>query len=222
MKYLEIIKAREAGESYQDIADRLEMSKHTVQEYMNYERVIARNIPANDLKSVRGMAEQLELERRIYLCFLKERIWSIEILLERLNSGRGIRNFGPTSYNAIVESLRKNGLLPEDKVVPVRTFLALDDMAWQSCLQYWGKRCAVCGASPETEGNLQQDHWVPKSLSFSPGTTPSNMVPLCWRCNVEKSASDPYLWLVEKLGKAAADQKMREILDYFAHLGKLE
>lgn len=92
---------------------------------------------------------------------------------------------------------------------------------------YWGHKCAVCGASEDFWTILALDHWQP--VSKNGGSTPENMLPLCHpkgngpigivACNLNKSAKDPEAWLIEKLGKAKGMQKLAEIEAYFEYAG---
>lgn len=64
---------------------------------------------------------------------------------------------------------------------------------WQKTLDYFGYKCAYCGAS----GRMTQDHFIP--LSKGGGYTAGNIVPACFSCNSAKNDNDPRQWLpVEK------------------------
>jgi ribosomal protein L37AE/L43A len=96
------------------------------------------------------------------------------------------------------------------------TFTARD---WQRALDYWGHCCAVCGRPRGLWHTLSQDHWIPLTHPDCPGTTPSNMLPLCCGtdgCNNSKGSKHPRVWLKEKFGTRRATRKWAEIEAYFA------
>lgn len=74
---------------------------------------------------------------------------------------------------------------------------------WRKCKQAWSNRCAYCGAAAD----LTQDHFIPLSAPNCPGTIPSNMLPVCLRCNTSKQHRSPYIWLKDQ-------QRLERILDY--------
>lgn len=84
---------------------------------------------------------------------------------------------------------------------------------WLNCLDYWNNQCAVCGI--KSEEVLHADHWIPLFNDNSPGTVVNNIICLCRHCNHTKSASDPVIWLIEKLGKELGQKKLLEIEEYF-------
>jgi hypothetical protein len=97
-------------------------------------------------------------------------------------------------------------------ILNVAEDIPLTPERWEHCLNYWHHRCAACGSQ---DIPLHMDHFVPKASTVFPGTIATNIIPLCASCNTDKLNKDPYLWLIKRLGKAGADRKMREILDYF-------
>jgi hypothetical protein len=92
---------------------------------------------------------------------------------------------------------------------------------WESCLAYWGRKCAICGRSPDDKLALAADHWIPLKHPDCPGTVFTNMIPLCdgeTGCNTHKQARDAIEWLVEKFGEEFAKQKLAEIETFFKHM----
>lgn len=93
------------------------------------------------------------------------------------------------------------------------------DAEWRFALEYWGFCCAVCGAQDGLWGTLHRDHWIPLATPESPGYVATNIIPLCggrWGCNQSKNNKAPEEWLVKKLGKRKAAQKLKEIAAFFA------
>lgn len=96
--------------------------------------------------------------------------------------------------------------------------------AWEAAMAYFGDACAYCGA-PETdfEYGLTIDHFLPLENSTTGGTTATNIVPSCTRCNYRKSARNPYAWLMEEFGEARGLQIADAIERYFDTIdGKVE
>lgn len=89
---------------------------------------------------------------------------------------------------------------------------SLKPQQWLYCLEYWEHKCAVCEDVAEI---IHADHWIPLSTPNCPGTIAENIVCLCSHCNVTKQAKNPEQWLIEKLGKNLAIQKLTEINAYF-------
>jgi 5-methylcytosine-specific restriction endonuclease McrA len=83
---------------------------------------------------------------------------------------------------------------------------------WQRALAYFGNKCAYCG----TEGDLQQEHFVP--VRDGGNYTPDNIIPACGPCNAEKQGRDPFKWLVVE------KRKLREYIkieDYFLQIAQM-
>lgn len=92
---------------------------------------------------------------------------------------------------------------------------------WQRALDYFGGRCAVCGRPPGLWHTLAADHWIPVTAEHSPGTVPTNMVPLCHGvegCNNSKSDNDPAEWLTRRVGSSKAHAILERIASYFEAL----
>lgn len=91
----------------------------------------------------------------------------------------------------------------------------------QFALDYFGNACAVCGRPFYDlfgERTLALDHWVPLKSADCPGTTVTNMIPLCHGidgCNTKKNARDPNEWLVSQFGKRKAHEILARIEAYF-------
>lgn len=67
---------------------------------------------------------------------------------------------------------------------------------WQESLKFWGNKCVACGSRK----SLQRDHLVPVAHKHCPGAVPSNLLPLCKRCNQAKSGTDFTVWYQEYFG----------------------
>ncbi len=92
---------------------------------------------------------------------------------------------------------------------------------WELGVEYWGRKCAICGRPPDDDLALAADHWIPLKDPKCPGTVVTNMVPLCdgkTGCNTRKHARDAVTWLVEKLGDEAARHKLAEIEAFFEYM----
>jgi 5-methylcytosine-specific restriction endonuclease McrA len=64
---------------------------------------------------------------------------------------------------------------------------------WLAVLAAFYNGCAVCS---DKEHGLHKDHWIP--LAHGGKHQNGNLIPLCPRCNREKSAQEPHEWLVLK------------------------
>lgn len=62
---------------------------------------------------------------------------------------------------------------------------------WKRCLRIWNNQCVYCGETTK----LTQDHFIPISHSSYPGTSLTNMVPACLKCNLKKGSQHPFDWL---------------------------
>lgn len=93
--------------------------------------------------------------------------------------------------------------------------------------QYWHGSCAVCRKENGMWHMICLDHFIPLVHPLCPGTIPGNMLPLCHAkkgmsldmgrcCNNEKWTKDPVVWLTEKLGTRKANEKLKEIMTFFA------
>ncbi len=92
---------------------------------------------------------------------------------------------------------------------------------------YWNDCCAICGRSCGFWNTVVLDHWIALADTRldNPGHVPWNLVPMCHSlpgipsgepcCNNSKSSRDPIEWLVSRLGKRKARQKMVQIEAYF-------
>lgn len=97
---------------------------------------------------------------------------------------------------------------------------------WQSCLEYFSHRCAVCGRENSKEHPIVQDHWIPiKQTENNPGTVATNIVPLCHTkvvglngCNNSKNYKHPFEWLVERFGVEEATRINDRIQAYFDYV----
>lgn len=89
---------------------------------------------------------------------------------------------------------------------------------WERCLDYWGHKCAVCGRPVGLWHTLAMDHWIPLSSPNCPGTTATNIIPLCHGldgCNNKKCKKLGAIFLIDILGEGKAKKKLREIEQYF-------
>lgn len=88
-------------------------------------------------------------------------------------------------------------------------------------LEYFGNVCAVCRRpfyDLFSERVLALDHWVPLSSDDCPGTTATNMIPLCHGidgCNNSKGSRDPEKWLISRFGKRKTREILQRIEAYF-------
>lgn len=120
-------------------------------------------------------------------------------------------DFGPLNvvYGA-KRKARKRGLC--DDFTPAQR---------QFAIEYFNNCCAVCGRQFFDlfgERQLALDHWIPITSKECPGTTASNMVPLCHGtggCNNSKRNTDPQEWLIRRFGKRKSSQILERINSYF-------
>lgn len=88
-------------------------------------------------------------------------------------------------------------------------------------LDYFNNSCAICGRQLFDlfgDHGLAFDHWIPLSNSECPGTTATNMIPMCHGvdgCNNSKQASLPEEWLVRRFGKRKAKVILARVREYF-------
>lgn len=87
-------------------------------------------------------------------------------------------------------------------------------------LDYFDYSCAVCGriCTDDDLTILVMDHWVPIFAPESPGTIPSNVVPLCHGvggCNNSKGDLAPHEWLAWKFGEPKARKIAAKIHAFF-------
>jgi hypothetical protein len=94
-------------------------------------------------------------------------------------------------------------------------------------IEYWERTCAVCGREEGFWYTIALDHWIPISSQNCPGTVPGNMVPLCHGkkgipvdiarpCNNDKGNTQPWEWLMRKLGKQRAARQRKAITSFFS------
>lgn len=84
---------------------------------------------------------------------------------------------------------------------------------WDHCREYWHSSCAYCGRQLS---KLHQDHFIPSSRGG--GYVPTNIVPACQSCNLQKKDRDPAIWLTDRFGPARARAIMARIAVYFDHV----
>lgn len=93
-------------------------------------------------------------------------------------------------------------------------------------IEYFHNSCAVCGRQLFDlfgEHKLAFDHWIPLSSPECPGSTVTNLIPLCHGvngCNNSKHARDPHEWLTARYGKRRAQAIIDRIEAYFAIVGQ--
>lgn len=85
---------------------------------------------------------------------------------------------------------------------------------WQRCVDYFGGRCAYCGAS----GKITRDHVIPITSPDCPGDVPANVVPTCASCNKGKCDSDLTAWLTRKFGEQHAVTVQAALAQYVSWL----
>lgn len=92
---------------------------------------------------------------------------------------------------------------------------------WRRCLDYFHHCCAACGRPLVDlfgERTAHADHWIAITNPQCPGTTATNIVPLCGGldgCNGSKSDIDAQEWLIRKFGKRQARTILKRIATYF-------
>lgn len=97
----------------------------------------------------------------------------------------------------------------------------LTSMQWETCLEHWNHSCAVCGRPVGLWHTLAMDHWIALADPDCPGTTVTNILPLCHGtegCNNSKSNLKANQWLVRKFGKVKAVKISKRIEEYFNSL----
>src|SRR5260221_10168955 len=112
-------------------------------------------------------------------------------------------------YEVMQQRAELSAYLTRKRELP-NTFTNKD---WQRALEYWDHRCAVCERPRGLWHTLAQDHWIPLTNKECPGTTPTNMLPLCHGtdgCNNSKGKRRPETWLYQKLGKRRAERKLAD------------
>lgn len=107
-------------------------------------------------------------------------------------------------FKAVIKARQQNR--KARKLSLPNTFTEQD---WLDCLDYFGYRCAACGSTD----HIQADHFIPLTDPECPGTTKSNMIPLCRSCNNSKHANSPFDWFFIKFG-SQGEAILSAILDY--------
>ncbi len=101
---------------------------------------------------------------------------------------------------------------------------------WNRCLEYWNGKCAVCERDASDELRIVKDHWIPVTSDSCPGLVAWNVVPLCHGlngCNNSKNNSRfeyrtvAIHWLTQRIGIENAEDKLKQIEDYFASVTPL-
>lgn len=214
-RYFIVYELMQQGLSKAEIGKRLELSySATLMMCMKIE-VDMRKFSVEEYFLGREMAKELLLSLTVYCSLLQQRIYTVDEFVAcfrgEVGNFRRLKGIGPKTYSDLVERLSMLGYDNPSEYIGAPIPAQADPNKWEMCLEYWDYKCAVCGANHQ----LHQDHWVPRSAPECPGAEPTNMVPLCNECNLEKSDVGPYVWLVGKLGQIAAQQKMIEIFNYF-------
>lgn len=94
-------------------------------------------------------------------------------------------------------------------------------------IEYFNNSCAICGRQLFDlfgEHRLAMDHWIPISSDKCPGTTVTNMLPMCHGksgCNSHKGSKHPHEWLKQRYGKRKAEAVIERIEEYFTLVGEL-
>lgn len=90
--------------------------------------------------------------------------------------------------------------------------------------EYWGNKCACCGATAGLWHILVPDHWIALASPECPGTIPTNIVPLCHAkrgsngqggCNNSKSNKNPIEWVEQTFGRYKSKQILARVQAYF-------
>lgn len=95
-----------------------------------------------------------------------------------------------------------------------RTIATLTLKQWESCLDHFNHKCAYCGS----EGNLQQEHFVPVSKGGE--YTITNIIPACENCNYNKRDKDFFTWYKER--NYYCLERKRKILKYLGYEDKTQ
>lgn len=88
-------------------------------------------------------------------------------------------------------------------------------------LDYFHNCCAICGRQLVDlfgDRHLAFDHWIPIASPNCPGSTVTNMIPVCHGvdgCNNSKHDADPYEWLRARYGKRRAQVIIDRVEAYF-------
>lgn len=85
---------------------------------------------------------------------------------------------------------------------------------WETAQVYFGFKCAFCGEKSE----LHADHFIPLASDSCPGTIPTNMIPLCPKCNCAKHDSDPVEYLRSRYSYKVTKRIIRDIEQFFIYV----
>lgn len=78
--------------------------------------------------------------------------------------------------------------------------------------KYFDSCCPYCGT--EFTGGYHIDHYIPISHPNCPGHIPTNVIPVCPKCNLSKHNKLPDMWIRETFN-TNADAIIGKIADYF-------
>jgi 5-methylcytosine-specific restriction endonuclease McrA len=96
----------------------------------------------------------------------------------------------------------------------VKSLLAeLTTGQWVRALNYFGNRCAYCGAESEV---LHQEHFIP--CVAGGGLTVTNIVPACPKCNLSKKDAVPTEWATGRGASRIMPDALDKINRYFAEM----
>ena len=88
----------------------------------------------------------------------------------------------------------------------------LSHKQWCATLEYFGDKCAYCGAEAEV---LHQEHFVPAVAGG--GWTAGNIIPACGSCNHQKGTKMPWEWAskeaLERIGRCFEEVSMLMMQD---------
>lgn len=88
---------------------------------------------------------------------------------------------------------------------------------------YFDNFCAICGdelAAQNVKLTKMLDHWIPVSdlRPDNPGTVPTNMIPMCRKCNSSKRNRDAIEWVKWKFEEPEASMVLLRVEEYFTRV----
>lgn len=167
-------------------------------EELHSDRLLARRRSTADNNKLRARLWYANNRERA-LAQSKEYNARPEVVERRKARNRG--KYNPNHALVVVRYRARQRSLPD-------IFTAAD---WRRCLEWWGHKCAYCGATD----NLSADHFIPLASPDCPGTVVQNMLPACKPCNSSKGHSDPIAWLAKRLPNYALHEVLAQIAVYF-------
>jgi 5-methylcytosine-specific restriction endonuclease McrA len=119
------------------------------------------------------------------------------VLEDHAQTSRHYTPFQRIVWHKMYNDPRNKKLTPEARRERRLEMLGEDEWShevWCVAKNFWNHRCAACGRKTKS---LHRDHLIPVASKDSPGSVPSNLIPLCGSCNTGKSAQDFATWWEE-------------------------